>query len=45
MITFLLALLSLPLLYLLSFPVGVIIAALIIRSKLRKYQEMGPFGY
>jgi Na+(H+)/acetate symporter ActP len=45
MITFFLALLSLPLLYLLSFPVGVIIVALLIRSKLRKYQETGPFGY
>jgi lipopolysaccharide export LptBFGC system permease protein LptF len=43
MLKLLLALLSLPVLYLLSFPVGVIIAAVIVRNKLRKYQEMGPF--
>jgi hypothetical protein len=42
---FLMILLSLVLLYLLSMGATLILAMLILRKKLREYQDSGPFGY
>ena len=41
----LIVLLSLVLLYLLGLATALLVSALIIRQKLRKYQENGRFGY
>ena len=42
---FLIALFSLILLYVLGLAMVFLVSALIIRQKLRKYQENGRFGY
>jgi hypothetical protein len=41
----LIVLLSLVLLYLLGLATAFLVSALVIRKKLRKYQENGRFGY